>query len=126
MLAVLIQAQGITAQVMGPGHKTVISLDMGLYQPAKKLQMARNDKDHLILSPSELHLVMVELGTMGSYVEGGGVDLCRVESDLYGPATVKQILNGKHVKRGSSYANPASHVHLIPESVSITARYSNG
>lgn len=60
MLTVLIQAQGITAQVMGPGHKTVISVDMGLYQPAKKLQMARNDKDHLILCPSELHLVMVE------------------------------------------------------------------
>ena len=49
LLTVFMQAQAITAKVMGPGRKAVISLDMGLYQPAKKLQMARNDLNHLIL-----------------------------------------------------------------------------
>lgn len=28
--------------------------------------------------------------------------MCWVESDLYGPSTVKQILGGKHVKRGGA------------------------
>ncbi|EDO31470.1 predicted protein [Nematostella vectensis] len=52
LLTVLMQAQGITTNVMGPGQKTVISLDMGLYQPAKKLQMARNDLNDIILRPA--------------------------------------------------------------------------
>lgn len=100
LLTVFMQAQGITAHVMGPGRKTVISLDLGLYQPAKKLQMARNDLNHLILRPGELHIVMAQLRTLGSFIENSGVDLCWSESDLYGPTTVKQILEGKHVKRG--------------------------
>ena len=28
---------------MGPDRKTVITLDLGLYKPAKQLQMARKD-----------------------------------------------------------------------------------
>ena len=80
----------------------IISLDMGLYQPAKKLQMARNDLNHLILRPGELHIVMAQLRTLGSFIEGSGIDLCWIESDLYGPTTVKQILEGKHVKRGEA------------------------
>lgn len=39
LLTILMQAQGINAKVMGPGKKTVISLGMGLYKPAKQLQM---------------------------------------------------------------------------------------
>lgn len=42
-------------------RKTVISLDMGLYQPAKKLQMQSRDLHHLILRPGELHIVMAQL-----------------------------------------------------------------
>lgn len=85
---------------MGPGNKTVISLDMGLYQPAKKLQMARNDLNHIILRPGELHVVMAQLRTIGSFIENSGIDLCWSEADVYGPTTVKQILDGNHVKRG--------------------------
>ena len=43
LLTILMQAQNNSTSIVGPGRKTVISLDMGLYQPAKKLQMARND-----------------------------------------------------------------------------------
>ena len=102
LLTIFIQAQQITAHVVGPGRKTVISLDMGLYQPAKKLQMARNDLSYLILRPGELHILMAQLRTLGSFIENSGVDLCWLESDLYGPTTVKQILEGKHVKRGET------------------------
>lgn len=51
LLTILMQAQDISARVVGPGRNTVLSLDMGLYQPVKKLQMARNDLQHLILRP---------------------------------------------------------------------------
>ena len=33
------------------------------------------------------------------------MDLCWIESDLYGPSTVKQIIDGNHVKRG-----PTAHI----------------
>lgn len=51
LLTILMHAQKISMQVVGSERKTVISLDMGLYLPAKKLQMARNDLDHIILCP---------------------------------------------------------------------------
>ena len=93
------QAQGITAKVIGPDRKTVVSLDMGLYKPAKQLQMARDDMGHLILRPGELHIVMAHLHSIGAYFENSGIDICWTEADLYGNATVKQIIDGNHVKR---------------------------
>lgn len=100
LITVLKQAQGISTKVVGEARKTVITLDMGLYKPAKQLQMTRSDCDSLILRPGELHTVMAQLRTIGSYMENSGIDFCWVEAELYGPVTVKQILEGKHVKRG--------------------------
>ena len=94
------QAQGISTKVVGPNHKTVVSLDMGLYKPAKQLQMVCNDMDHLIIRPGELHIVMAELRCIGCYIENSGLDFCWTEADIYGPVTVRQILEGKHVMRG--------------------------
>lgn len=82
--------------------RNITSSDVGLYQPAKKLQMARNDLNNLILRPGELHIVMDQLRTIGCYIENSGIDLCWVESNLYGPTTTKQIIEGKHVKRGET------------------------
>ena len=93
------RAQNISTIVVGLERKTVISLDMGLYLLAKKLQMARNDLNHLILRPGELHIVMAMLRTIGAYIDSSGIDMCWIESELYGPSTVKQILDGNHVKR---------------------------
>ena len=36
MLTILMQAQNISTSIVGPGRKTVISLDMGLYHKKKK------------------------------------------------------------------------------------------
>jgi len=80
LLTVLMQAQQISAKVIGSGRKTVISLDLGLYKPAKQLQMSRTDMDNLILRPGELHIVMAQLRCIGAYVEGSGIDICWVES----------------------------------------------
>jgi len=66
LLTVLKQAQAINVKVVGQQRKTIISLDMGLYMPAKKLQMARNDLSNIILRPGELHIVMAKLKTIGA------------------------------------------------------------
>ena len=42
---------------------------------------------------------MARLRTIGAYIENGGLDFSWTEADLYGPATVKQILEGRHVRR---------------------------
>ena len=45
--------------------------------------------------------MMAQLRTIGAFIEDSGLDMCWVESDLYGP-TVKQIFGGNHVKRGEA------------------------
>ena len=50
LLGILMQAQATKTKIVGSERKTIISLVMGLYQPAKRLQMGRNNLDHLILS----------------------------------------------------------------------------
>jgi len=80
------QAQAINVKVVGANRKTVISsLDMGLYLPAKKLQMSRADLNHMILRPGELHIciVMAQLRTLGAFIENSGIDMAWVESELY-------------------------------------------
>ena len=67
ILTVLMQAQAINTKVVGQQRKTIISLVMGLYIPAKKLQMARHDLNNRILHQGELHIVMAQLKTIGAY-----------------------------------------------------------
>ena len=75
---------------------------MGLNQTAKKLQMARQDLKHITLRPGKLQIVMAQLRKIGAFMENSGLGQCWIESELYGPATVKQIINGEHVKRGET------------------------
>ena len=102
LLTVSMQAQNISVEVIGPTRKTVISLELGLYQPAKKLQIARQDLKNLILHAGELHIVMAQLRTIGAFIKNSGLDVCWIESELYGPKTAKQIINGNHIKRGET------------------------
>ena len=45
---------------------------------------------------------MAQLRSIGGYIENSGIDFCLIESNLYGSATVKQIIEGKHVVRGQT------------------------
>ena len=102
LLTVLMQVRTINVQVISHQRKTVISLDLGLYMLAKKLQMARGDLSNLILRPSKLHIVMAQLKTNGAYIENSGVDMAWIESDLYSSSTVRQIVEGNNVKRAKT------------------------
>ena len=100
LITVLKQAQHISCHTTGVNSKAVVTLDMQLYEKAKKLQLHREDcKDKWVLRVGELHTVMAALRTIGTAIEGSGLDDCWVESDLYGPATVRQILECGHMKR---------------------------
>ena len=44
-------------------------------------------------------MVMAMLRTIRSYIDSSGIYMCWIESELCGPSTVKQIIDGKHVKR---------------------------
>ena len=59
LMTVLKQIQKINTILVGETHKTVVSLDMGLYIPAQKLIMAkRNEIKNVVLRPGELHIVI--------------------------------------------------------------------
>ena len=40
------------------------------------------------------------LRSLGRYIEGSGIDDIWIEKGLYGPAVIRQIFGGKHLKRG--------------------------
>ena len=89
---------------------------MGLYMPAKKLQMVHEDLNHIILRPGELHIQMADLKTIGSYIEGSGIDQAWIEADLYSPTTVKQrvIMCKGSRQRTLLRCRPFSHYTKMP------------
>ena len=100
LLTVLMQAQHLNTQVVGPEAKTIITLDMDLYMRALKLQSLKPHlKDKWILRIGEFHTVLCTLWAIGSSIENSGIDDAWVEASIYSPVTTRQILEGKHMKR---------------------------
>ena len=56
--------------------------------------------DDIALCPGEFHIVMAQLRCIGTHMENSGLDFCWTEADLYGNFVVKDVIEGKHVKRG--------------------------
>ena len=80
--------------------------------------MAREDMDHIILRPGELHVVMAQLLCIGAYIENSGLDFCRTETDLYRPITVKQILEAYEKRSKRICGHPAGPIQPVPGSIS--------
>ena len=83
-----------------PGGKTIISLDLQLYSKAIQLQSRDEINRNFVFRPSKLHMVFAFLHAMGKYIQDSGIDQTFIEAGLYRPATLNQILTGKHIKRG--------------------------
>ena len=47
----------------------------------------------------KLHIVLAALKTLGKILDGSGLGQSFIEARIYGPNTVEQIKNGKHMKR---------------------------
>lgn len=91
--------QGINVSITG-NAKTIVTLDLQLY--AKCMQMRENSDvlKNYIFRLGELHVVFAFLKVMGKYITGSGLDRALLEANIYGPATLGQIIDGKHMKRG--------------------------
>ena len=95
-------AQGISAVVVGQNRRTVITLDLDLYERAIKLQLTSGNSNWL-LRMGELHACFASLHAIGKYIEGSGIDSISIESSFYSPATIRQIFGGKYYKCGIEY-----------------------
>ena len=74
--------------VMGPDRKTVITLDMALYERAKQLDMTREDcKGKWVLRLGEMHTVIAALRAIGNAIEDSGLEEAWSEADIYGLTT---------------------------------------
>ncbi|MES9882594.1 MAG: hypothetical protein ABW185_17125, partial [Sedimenticola sp.] len=103
LLNVFRQTQLVSDQIVGPDSPVILTMDMDLYQRALKLQIAKPElQGRIILRIGELHTVFCMLRTIGSFIEGSGFDDSWIEAGIYGSSTTRQILEGKHMKRGIS------------------------
>lgn len=100
ILTVMLQASKLNTLVVGEAHPTVITFDMALYEKAIQLLDANVDlKRSIVPRLGELHVVMAALRALGSSIENSGIDDAWIEGDVYGSATVRQILKCNHYKR---------------------------
>ena len=81
-------------------QKTIVSLDLQLYAKCMQLREKQNINENFIFRLGELHVVFAMLKVIGKYIEGSGLDRLFIEAGIYGPTTLGQIINGKHMKRG--------------------------
>ena len=86
--------------MLGPDRKTVITLDMALYEKARRLELLHPEyKNKYIFRVGEFRTVLCTLRAIGSMVENSGIDDAWIAADIYGPTTTRQILEGRHTKR---------------------------
>ena len=106
MLTVATQAHALKELVVGEKFLTVISFDMALYEKfVLMIDTMPHLKSKILPRLGELHAVMAALRALGSSIENSGIDDAWLEADLYGLATIRQILKCTHYKR-------ALHAHL--------------
>ena len=77
-----------------------MTLDLQLYAKCMELRSKNEIKDNFIFRLGELHIVFAFLKVLGKYINCSGLDQILVDTEIYGPTTLSQILNGKHMKRG--------------------------
>ena len=94
--------QGISAVVIGPERKTIITLDLDLYSRTLQIQQTVGNTNW-ILRAGVLHTVFAVLHALGKTVDGSGIDICAVECGIYTSAALRGIYGGKAYKRGMEY-----------------------
>ena len=91
-------AQNLNATVSS-AKKTIVSLYLQLYSKCIQLQSNLEISEQFIFRMGELHVVFTALKTLGKIIDGSGLDQSFIEAKIYGPNTVEQIKNGKHMRR---------------------------
>ena len=72
---------------------------MQLYIKCIKLKAEDNVNRNFVFRVGELHTVFASLKAIDKYIDESGIDQSFVEADIFGPTTIHQIKEGKHMKR---------------------------
>lgn len=83
---------------VGENIRPIITLDGDLYDRAVKM---KNYKSHWCIRLGGFHMTMAALKCLGKYAEGSGKETAWEEPGIYGSATVRQIVDGRHVYRST-------------------------
>ena len=95
-------AQGISAEIVGPDRKTLMTLDIDLYYLVYVFSCQRETLTGSLV-PGGLHIVFAALHALGKTIDGSGLDICTIESGTYTSAVLHGIYSGKAYKRGMEY-----------------------
>ena len=99
LYTVLVLTHDISAVVGGPERRTVITLDLDLYERAIKIQQSTGNSNW-VLSAGEWHTRMAALHALAKYTESSGPDtVVAIETSICSPA-IRAIYTGKTFKRG--------------------------
>lgn len=97
LLEILKRGENVSSLLVGEGKRLIITLDGDLYARAVCI---KDYKKRWIIRLGSLHQIIALLKTLGKYVEDSGIDTAWELSGIFGSATVKQIIEGRHVYRG--------------------------
>ena len=81
------------------GRKAIVCLDVQLYAKCIQLQEKNEMMEGFIFRMEELHVVFTVLKVLGNIINNSGLDLSFKEAGIYGPTTLCQVKEGKHLHR---------------------------
>ena len=95
------RAQGISAWSYGDSSKSIISLDLDLYEKCYMLVNSREDmRDKYILRLGELHAVFAYIRAIGALIVCSGMEDAWLEAEWFdSESVIRQVLECKHMKR---------------------------
>ena len=80
-------------------HKTIILMDLQLYAKCIKLRDNESIRSQFVFRLGELHILFAMLKVIGKSINFSDLDEAFIEANIYGPATLQQIIGRKHYKR---------------------------
>ena len=95
------RAQGISAWSYGDSSKSIISLDLDLYEKCYMLVNSREDmRDKYILRLGELHAVFAHIRAIGALIVCSGMEDAWLEAEWFdSDSVIRQVLECKHMKK---------------------------
>ena len=80
--------------------------DEGIYRLAKELQFLKpKEFDNIFLGLGGFHMEKVIIACIGQYLGDIGIENVLVENEIFGPISVKGVMNGSNYIRGKRGMN---------------------
>ena len=68
-------SQGISVHTVGDGERTVVTMDLDLYERAYLLTNSRSDmRDKFTLRLGEIHIIFAHLQAIGTFIDQSGIE----------------------------------------------------